>query len=354
MEMLKKLSPLLKEHPLIVIERQENFSWLTQGRGHIGLASEIACGSLLVSEEEINLISNNIELKRLIEEEAAVCVTGHAFSWYDDGQKKDILAKLTAGRNFTSDTALSQAFKQARTTLDENEKSRYKTAGRLTGEAVEAVCYRLKAGMTEYEAAGEVAKELYSRGLDPVVTLIGSDERLDTFRHFLPTGKKIERKVIISVVGRFQGLMSSVTRTVYFEPPTEEETRKMAAVQYVDAKLIAAVKSGVAFSELFEKLKQWYKDTGFAGEWQNHHQGGLTGFLPREERVLGSSNFEIGNHQAFAFNPSVAGAKSEDTILITNNETEIITLTGNYPSVVINVNGESIVRPTFIEHIKWY
>ncbi|RBW67370.1 M24 family metallopeptidase [Bacillus taeanensis] len=352
--MMEKLASLLENDKVLLIERQEDFSWLLKGRGHIGLASGKSCGALLISNNDCILLSNNIELQRLVNEEIKGEVIEYEFPWYDEAKRKEILDRLTAGRELIDDTMLAAEFKKLRTTLTNPEKEHYKKAARLTGEAVESVCYRLKVGMTEYEAAGEVAKELYARGLDPVVTLIGSDERLDGVRHFLPTLKPIKRKVIISVVSRSQGLMSSVTRTIYFEAPTEEEKRKMHAVQYVDAQLIAASKTGVSFSALFKNIQSWYEEAGFAGEWQNHHQGGLTGFLPREERVMLSSSFEIGQNQAYAWNPSVPGAKSEDTILLNENENEIITLTGNFPTTTFNVNGVSVVRPTYIQQTSWY
>lgn len=352
--MKKKLAPILKNYSHLLIERQENFSWLLGGRGHIGLASEKSCGSLLVSKDQLVLISNNIELKRLLNEEVKEASAWESFYWFEESEKKSIVDQYVKGQNIVDDSSLIEDFKILRTTLDDSQKARYRYTARLTGEAVEAVCYRTNIGMTEYEVAGEIAKELYSRGIDPVVTLIGCDDRLDRFRHFLPTMKKIERKVIISVVGRYQGLMSSVTRTVYFEKPTQEELTKMDAVRKIDAFLIASTKPGISFKALFENLKESYKENGYEGEWKKHHQGGLTGYLPREERIMSTSRFIIGDNQAYAWNPSVPGAKSEDTILIDGNRFDILSLTGNFPDEKVDVLGEVVVRPTYILRTRLY
>lgn len=350
--MREKISNLLDDHPYLLIERQANFSWLFKGRGHINLASEKACGSLVISKDKIALISNNIELHRLLNEESAVELEGYEFPWYEAQKRDDIICNLTNGETIRDDTQLEAEFKKQRTKLGQQEIVDYQLSSRLVAEAVEAVCFSIRQGMTEFEIAGKVAKEMYTFGLEPVVTLVGSDGRLNEVRHFLPTRKALERKVIISVVGRYKGLMSSVTRTVYFGNPTEDEVRRMKAVQYIDAYLIASTTKGESFSSLFNKVKGWYKESGFESEWQNHHQGGMTGYLPREELAMDTSSFVIDDCQAYAWNPSVPGAKSEDTTLIKDNETKILSLTGNFPTTEIVINGKKISRTTYIKRTK--
>ena len=51
---LARLRQFMSENdiPAVVVRRQPNFSWLTGGgRGFIGLASEMACGSLVVTSD---------------------------------------------------------------------------------------------------------------------------------------------------------------------------------------------------------------------------------------------------------------------------------------------------------------
>jgi len=66
-----------------------------------------------------------------------------------------------------------------------------------------------------------------------------------------------------------------------------------------------------------------------------------------------SSNFQnqdiIEENQAFTWNPSVTGAKSEDTILATSKGPEMITHPILYPTLSLKVEGVNFVRPAILE-----
>ena len=47
-----------------------------------------------------------------------------------------------------------------------------------------------------------------------------------------------------------------------------------------------------------------------------HHQGGVTGYAPREVKVVPGMTMSLRRNMALAWNPSVTGSKSEDTIII--------------------------------------
>jgi antitoxin VapB len=47
------------------------------------------------------------------------------------------------------------------------------------------------------------------------------------------------------------------------------------------------------------------------------------------------------DRQAFAWNPSVAGGKVEDTVVLRNGAIEYLTETTQFPSVVTGVGGEN-------------
>ncbi|MGE4276522.1 MAG: aminopeptidase P family N-terminal domain-containing protein, partial [Lawsonibacter sp.] len=48
-----------------VLTRQENFSWLTGGRGFVGMAAVTACAVLVVTPRQVFLVTENIEAQRL-------------------------------------------------------------------------------------------------------------------------------------------------------------------------------------------------------------------------------------------------------------------------------------------------
>jgi hypothetical protein len=52
---------------------------------------------------------------------------------------------------------------------------------------------------------------------------------------------------------------------------------------------------------------------GSADEWRRHHQGGPTGYEPRDYLATAGSTAFVEERQAFAWNPSVPQLKCEDT-----------------------------------------
>ena len=74
-------------------------------------------------------------------------------------------------------------------------------------------------------------------------------------------------------------------------------------------------------------------------------QGGPTGYEPRDFLADFESDSPVEVHQAFAWNPSVTGAKSEDTTLAGNDGPEILTADACWPSRIV----AGLPRPLVLE-----
>jgi len=228
---------------------------------------------------------------------------------------------------------------QLRWSLTEAEVERYRKAGRLAAEAMEQALLSVRPGMSEHEIASLLAAPVVARGMVPSVVLIATDERLYRYRHPIPTGKGLQRYAMLVLGARKWGLHISLTRLVHFGEIPAELRRRQEAVARVDATLICATQVGARVGEIFARAQQAYAEAGYPEEWRLHHQGGATGYESRSYRALPGDSHQVLPNQAFAWNPSIAGAKSEDTIIATPAGPEIISATPRLPTLKVEVGG---------------
>ncbi len=323
----------------VVIRKQCNFSWITSGgRGFIGLASENACGVIVVSKDAVYLFANNIEAGRLaLEELPQNFAEVVSIEWENDGTLNQAITQRVG--SFVEDSALEPFFKQQRTALCEQEIVRYRALGSDAAAVLESVCVTLQKGMTEVEVAGLLAKEFWARSIEPITLLIAADDRSNYVRHYVPTQKRIEHGAIISVCARRHGLIVSITRIVAFD---KDFATGYGTLLKIEADMLDAIRPGNRISDVFAACCDSYTRNNLPNEWKNHHQGGMTAYLAREIRADRTTNSAIAPNQAYAFNPSVKGAKCEDTVLVTENGLEFLTAPGaGWPTVQVG----GYVRP---------
>ena len=111
------------------------------------------------------------------------------------------------------------------------------------------------------------------------------------------------------------------------------------------------MRPGRSLGEIFRDGQAAYARVGFPDEWRQHHQGGVVGYEPREYLGMPDSADKVSIGQALAWNPSIAGAKVEDTILVAPQGNEIITSIAGWPAISVAVPGRdaAIVCPQALE-----
>jgi len=120
-------------------------------------------------------------------------------------------------------------------------------------------------------------------------------------------------------------------------------------VAYVDAVFILETRPGKTMAEIFTAGVKAYRDSGFPEEWRRHHQGGPTGYAGRYFKATLTEKRKALAGSAFAWNPSIWGTKSEDTILITGGkEPEVISATPGWPMVEVVYKGRKVSRPAIL------
>lgn len=354
---LTRINGLLAKRDLdaLLIRQVANFAWATCGESsYVDVAASEGAASLLILPGARYLVTDNIEAPRL-EQETGLRAQGwefHITEWHTAG---DVLSGLSAGLRLGADgphpgaVDLSGDLHRLRMNLLPAEQARFRALGRLCAEAMDRAVRAVQPGMTEFEIAAILAAEARRRDVLPIVNLIATDERIYRFRHPLPTSKRLGRYAMLVLCGRQHGLVCSITRLVHFGSPPDDLRHKAEAVAAVDAAFIAATQPGRTLSEVFLAGRAAYTAAGYPGEWRLHHQGGPAGYDPREAIATPDTHDAVACGQAYAWNPSITGAKSEDTILVGDDGFENLTEIDGWPTLEVNTGRRTIPRPAILE-----
>jgi len=341
----------------LLLKRQANFSWMTGGGLNlVGITTEFGATALLITEDSKYVLSNNIESPRMIGEEKLEKqgFIVRTFPWYED-YEVPMVRELTGEYPFGSDVPFQNAMMVAegvarlRYSLTPEEQDRYRWLGEKVSLALEKTLMKTKKGETESEVVGRLCNELWKDRIDPVTFMSAADDRVSQFRHPIPTEKKIKRYLMVSVNARKWGLIVSLTRFVYFGKLPRALRKKYEANVFIDCTLMAHTRPGVPAREVLQKGIDAYREKEYPDEWKLHHQGGSIGYTGRDYRVNFKTPDLIQGNQAFTWNPSITGTKSEDTILATSKGPEMITRPIRYPTLSMEVEDISFVRPAILE-----
>ncbi|MGD9497120.1 MAG: M24 family metallopeptidase [Armatimonadota bacterium] len=338
----------------MVLATRANFAWLTAGgANHVGLDAETGVCWLVVTRDGQHLLTDNIEAGRFADEEIGeLPFEIHSAQW-DEADRAAMLTRLAA-QGAGADWALpgtqnvADDFARLRWRLLEPEIERYREVAALASRAIAQTGREIEPGMTEHEIAGLLMGKVFAAGAQPVVALIAADERAYRYRHPIPTQARLRRHVMIVIGATRYGLGVYATRMVHFgEPPAELRDRHVACC-LVDACFNLHTVPGAKVSEIFRAAADAYAQAGYPDEWRLHHQGGATGYAPREYKGTLTCEEIVLEDQAFAWNPSVAGTKSEDTIIARAGGPQFLTGPDGWPTLEITYGGETLQRPDIL------
>ncbi len=340
----------------IVLTTAANIAWITAGaRTFINIATDGAQGYVLVTPTQLIMVTDSIEAPRMKQEEQLEEVGFEFFidPWHTRSNAANI---LLAGKKVASDSLDFGAdyrtqMKQLRSVFTEGEMDKMRIIGSEAAEAISEVMYDIQPGMTEFEISGLLSEAAYARGGLATVNLVAADERIFTYRHPLPTTNEVDKYIMVVLCYRKFGLVASVTRLAHFGPIPDDILRRANAVGQADTNLILGTLPGKTMGDLFEIARNSYAQLGFSEAIEQHHQGGSAGYAPREFLALPGSDVPITANQAFAWNPSVSGCKSEDTVLLTRQGIEVVTEVSGWPAKEFTANGSALARPAILEII---
>lgn len=220
---------------------------------------------------------------------------------------------------------------------DDQEIALIRQAAKLTDQGAKAGCEFVSEGVTEYEVAAEIEYAMRRRGSDGVAfeTVVASGPRA-AFPHGLATDRVLKRgdAVVMDLGAVVSGYRCDITRTVIMGPPSKQQKNVLNIVLEAHDRALDAMQSCVPAREIDALARQYIAQQGF-GEKFIHSLGHGVGLDVHEAPFLSARSsdiLEVGNivTDEPGIYLSTFGARIEDTVLITSDKAEKLTMAPYY------------------------
>jgi Xaa-Pro aminopeptidase len=330
------------------------FSWITAGgSSRVLMGAEQGIAEVHVTANEAFVVTDNIEALRLEREELPQdCFELKIFGWAQSAHRNNFASSLALPQHSAADMPSNQeqhlptALLEARRVLCAGELERFPEVGRLAAQAMSEAMRAAQSDWTEQRLASVGADALLRRGLIPEVILVAGEDRLPMYRHPLPTDAKLKRRAMMVFCAQRYGLIANLTRFIEFGSVSLASKRQHQIIHDIEADILDDSKPGVALSEMYQSAARAYSQHGFAEQIHQHHQGGIGGYRPRELFASPETNARLQAPTMLTWNPSIPGAKIEDSFLLhPNGSLENLTFDPHWNAT--NVRGRS--RPLVLE-----
>ncbi|HYO56032.1 M24 family metallopeptidase [Archangium sp.] len=350
---LARVRALMQEHGLGAVRLRgvDWFAWATCGGSSVViLTAEAGVAEVLVTAGGAWVLTDVIEAARMEQEEVPPGLTVWAHPWTDRALRQAFVAErrgtgpIASDRPEAGEVPLPEALWRTRWSLLPEELERYRALGRDAAAAMTDVLLVARPEWTGFELAGAGAEALWARGIHPTLTLVGEERRLPLHRHATASRERLGGRAMLVFCARRHGLFANFTRFVYFRQPSAEERRLATDVARVEAAALQACRPGATLGQVYDTLVRAYATAGHPGGEAFHHQGGSCGYLSRDVVALPGSTVALELYNAMAWNPSLPGAKIEDTIVVSPDGMEILTVDPRWPTSKV----EGLPRPEIL------
>lgn len=343
-----RLTAILDAHGAhaLVLRSPGALSWFLSGaRTHISLAGA-PVAEVLVHRQGAQLMVFENEADRLLAEEIPAGLETIRVPWIDSLAAHTATAAVDLGLvQVLDEDDIAIELRAARAALLPSEQERYRLLCADTAAALSDVLFASSPQDSERDIAARLAARLCAEGSDPLVMLVAGADRLG-FRHPQPTSAPVGHVFMAVLCARREGLIANVTRWVSFAPRSAGQLAAEAAILDVEADILEATIPGASLASILPVIQAAYPRHGFdTNEWVRHHQGGPTGYVGRDPRLVPGVPDTIVAGQAFAWNPSAPGVKVEDTMLLTEQGFEVLSVDPRWPTLSV----AGLKRPAILE-----
>ena len=205
-------------------------------------------------------------------------------------------------------------------------------AAQITDKAIEYIEDRIRAGMTEKEAAWEIEKFLRDNGSQSVpFEIIVASGPNSALPHAKPSQREIAagEPIVIDIGARFEGYSSDLTRTICLGTPDDTFKKLYDTVLGAQLATLAIISEGMNGDEADRLARTVIEEAGY-GEAFGHGLGHGVGLATHEPPRLGlNSNDRLTSDMVFTIEPGIylsgwGGVRIEDLVLMENGKIRII------------------------------
>ena len=315
--------------PGVLLSARRNFAWATAGgANHVVLATEEGAAPLLVTRDAAVVLAPINEAARVADEELeGLSLEVASLDWFDaDAPVTEARRIAGDGLLEDEDEAVEEQMVPLRSVLSPFDQARLWWLGDRVRTAMAAALGDVSGGETEEAVAADLLAALARDGIRAPVVLAAADDRIARYRHPLPTARRVERRLMLVAVAERWGLHVAATRFRELDPPGTDLAARIGAAAAVHDAMVEATRPGATLGGVLDAARRAYAEQGFPEEWRLHHQGGSIAYQGRERVAVPGDTTAIAPGMAFAWNPSITGAKAEETfVLLPDGSPRVVT-----------------------------
>lgn len=305
---------------------------LTDGRYAVQAPGELARSGAEAEVRAVGAGDQQAVLAQLCAGVARLGLEAEHVTW---GRQRRVAEACGPGTELVPTTCLVE---QLRSRKGPGELARVAAAAAIADRAFEVVGAQICPGATEVEVAVALEAEMRRQGADgPAFDTIVASGPNAAEPHHRPVTRSLApgELVVVDFGARVDGYCSDMTRTVVvgdLEDVPRELRRALAVVAASQEAGLCAVRSGVAGAEVDRACREVVEASGL-GELFVHGTGHGVGLDIHEQPSLAGPSKDIlcsgqvVTVEPGVYIPGVGGARTEDTVVVTEAGCECLTLT---------------------------